>query len=397
MKLLLATLALSAVFTPQEDVAREVRKLIEKLRSENVEEREDAARKLKELGKAAVAELEKAGQDKDSELALRARQILDWVALPKLPEDLEQVFRWLPVDTETAVVARGPVTLEKHDPGRETPSLDRILGSLPVYLLTTISKGAYVDPLAGRAIRLAVEGGRHFRSPAGLGMMPFEGCQILVFEKDLGKDGEDLVAAMTKAVESRKIQGHDVFTFTEKLQENRWTFLVARPRGDLLLVATQEEFLTEVLKRFARPPASRALPAELPEWKQVDTAAPFWAIRHYRCRERPSGSLLSLEGQGRGKRARPEGRGDDGLPRQGRQGDRGPVPDRERGGARGGASSMGARERKRQAEDSMGPAGRGRDSVRPGSTFVRRDVRLLSPRHPGPWDLRLTHRAASLA
>jgi hypothetical protein len=112
-------------------------------------------------------------------------------------------------------------------------------------------------------------------------MMLYEGCQILVFEKDLGKAGEDLMAAMKKDSPGRKIEGHEVFTFTEKLEQDQWTLFVTRPRGDVLLCATQEEFLTEVLKRFAKPGGQRALPPELPEWKQVDPSADFWSIRHY--------------------------------------------------------------------------------------------------------------------
>jgi hypothetical protein len=67
-----AALVLCALTTLQEDP----RALVEKLRSDTIEERDQAVVGLRRLGKAAVLDLEKATGDRDSEVACRAREIL---------------------------------------------------------------------------------------------------------------------------------------------------------------------------------------------------------------------------------------------------------------------------------------------------------------------------------
>jgi len=74
--LTLATLALFAFLQAQDDPARRARELVEKLCSDRLEEREDAARKLKDLGNDALPELEKAAQSGEIELAERSRSVL---------------------------------------------------------------------------------------------------------------------------------------------------------------------------------------------------------------------------------------------------------------------------------------------------------------------------------
>jgi tetratricopeptide (TPR) repeat protein len=59
------------------DSQDEVRRLVEKLRSEKVEEREEAFSKLRELGEVTAAELEKAATSDDAEMATRARALLE--------------------------------------------------------------------------------------------------------------------------------------------------------------------------------------------------------------------------------------------------------------------------------------------------------------------------------
>ena len=46
-----------------------------------------------------------------------------------------------------------------------------------------LHNGLLQDHLQGHKVLLAVEASRRFTSPHGLGMMPFEGCAVLVFDR----------------------------------------------------------------------------------------------------------------------------------------------------------------------------------------------------------------------
>ncbi len=70
-----------------------VKQLAEKLRSDDIVEREEAGRRLKELGDAAMPELRRLCADGDAEVAGRARQLLR--DLTKVEEAIQTSLRWL--------------------------------------------------------------------------------------------------------------------------------------------------------------------------------------------------------------------------------------------------------------------------------------------------------------
>ena len=92
MGLITLILATASCFV-QDPPSDSVRGLIERLRSDKVEERDAAARRLKDLGKAAVPELERAAKSDDAESSARARNLLRTIDLrgrlaPRLLEAL---------------------------------------------------------------------------------------------------------------------------------------------------------------------------------------------------------------------------------------------------------------------------------------------------------------------
>ena len=118
---------------PGGDPAAQARDLIEKLRSDKVEVREEAARKLKEMGKAALPELEKATMDNDSEVAGRALILLKAInarellgpAIPKAMPGIDgrlasgEAHSW--TDAMMELLDRNGKTLLLLEPGKKAP------------------------------------------------------------------------------------------------------------------------------------------------------------------------------------------------------------------------------------------------------------------------------------
>lgn len=186
------------------------------------------------------------------------------------PKLLDDFLWWFPSDTETLLVAQGP--FEIAEPlGEEDFPLD-------AKLREWLTAGVGWQQLFGRKILLAVEGSRHFREPSGFGVMPYEGCNIILFEESLGGLFESLKEHATRV---KNIQEHDVIIFEEKSEQDISTIFLVQLRPNLLLYATDEAYLKELLSRIDHGANQRALPPDLPEWEYVDTGQQFWAIRHY--------------------------------------------------------------------------------------------------------------------
>jgi hypothetical protein len=202
--------------------------------------------------------------------------------------DLSQVLSWLPADTETIAVARGPFALSTSPGQDETPNrvvsdqnLSQYFEDLPLGLFN-FKGGLLPQRLKGKRIVLALEGSRHFRAPAGLGEMPFEGAAIAVFADDLDDNVTSFVRETRKeGGQVEEIQGQEVAVFQEKLENDTWTTFVAFPNKRIAVVATDRDYVREVLTRMQSNKGERALPGDLPEWKYIDIQSRFWGLRHF--------------------------------------------------------------------------------------------------------------------
>jgi hypothetical protein len=214
---------------------------------------------------------------------------------------VEQALSWLPANIESVVAANGPfpfpdLQIEDDDaqdnasgaqpaaPPSEAAEIQNRFRSLPLSLFGMIgSKKSPFGPSSLRAnVLLAIEGGRNFGAPHGLGIGLYQGCDIAIFDHDITTDTEAfLKSAAKKIFKTEKIEGHQVTVFREKLEEDTWTTYVTFPKPNIAIAATNEAYLREVLLRIDGKTGPRALPATLPEWEYADTHAEFWTVRHF--------------------------------------------------------------------------------------------------------------------
>jgi hypothetical protein len=191
---------------------------------------------------------------------------------------IESILWWFPENTETLIVAKGPYVINDSEPNDLKHSLEQASYGP----LSAIQQGKFLKPIIGKTVLLSVEGSRNFRPPANLGSMMYEGCHVLVFGHDFGTARDSFIEQIkTHAKEVQKFAGHEVMMFEQKLESDIWKIYIASPQSDVILCATDRGFLTETLNRINSKAKQRALPESLPEWKQVDTTARFWAVRHY--------------------------------------------------------------------------------------------------------------------
>jgi len=101
----------------------------------------------------------------------------------------------------------------------------------------------------------------------------------------------------SKAKEVHRIRGQQVTMFEEKLEQDLWRIFIAIPEPNVLLLSTNQDYLAQVLNRMHQKAQKRALPESLPEWGYVNTAAKFWAVRHYDKAEAQSDPSSPLSGR----------------------------------------------------------------------------------------------------
>ncbi len=216
---------------------------------------------------------------------------------PTLSPAIERVLAWLPADTETVTAVQSfTIPAKKSDkeipnsePSKEAFIEGERAGILGV--LAALQDGKYLQPLAGEKVVLALRGARNFETVTStLPTHRSEHCTVVVFENDLPGTSKEWIAALREgAGEVRKMVGRDVYVFPatnsiRPAREPKWpgklaVYLVLLS-SITLLCATSDRYLEEVLQRVNAPPAERALPANLPEWKHVDPEAPAWMVRH---------------------------------------------------------------------------------------------------------------------
>jgi len=203
---------------------------------------------------------------------------------------LNNVLSWLPEDTETILGANGPFPLPDFSalnnysvqlPELPVAELEVRIRAIPLGLFA-MKNGGLQKAMSGKVVSFAIEGARHFRPPARLGEMRYEGCEIIVLDSTANAERDSFMKnSPSAAVRGDEIAGIHVMVFEEKLEADVWTTFVAFARPNVVIIASDDAYLRTVLIRMNRPSGSRSLPDALPEWKYVKTDSPAWGVRHY--------------------------------------------------------------------------------------------------------------------
>jgi len=224
--------------------------------------------------------------------AARAETVSPALAAAVMDDQLANVLARFPLDTETVTVASGPFELIDVAVNRQGELGQKYLlpelQHLPTSILLYLREGAYGKMLAGAKVALAAEGARRFRRPTGLGTSRFEGCQVLILA-----DNKESVAKLDRVIElvrkdarqNRWLMGQEIFSLTEKWEEDVWNVHIVRHSPREILLGTDEDYLKDVLARLevlnkgAKRPVDSL--AGFARWNHVVTTAPFWAVRRY--------------------------------------------------------------------------------------------------------------------
>jgi hypothetical protein len=203
---------------------------------------------------------------------------------------LHELLSWLPADTETIIGATGPFPLPDLNVDLVQGSVELRMAAFPLgpFVFGDRSLGRF---LKGRTLALAVEGSRRSKAPAEVAEfeeMRGEACEIVVFNESVAAERDSYLMNAAKSVARfEEIAGVRFAVFEEPRAAGVWTTFVGFLESNIVLIATNADYLREVLARMTGTSGTRALPDTLPEWKYVNTRAPAWGLRHYDRRMAP--------------------------------------------------------------------------------------------------------------
>ena len=195
---------------------------------------------------------------------------------------VEEVLSWLPGDIESFWVNRSPFVIDgqARDFGEQTTTLysaDR---------LKSLSEGRFYRFLDHRTMRLAIAATRGILPPQSTIMTPpvmtsRDVVYFCFFTSRVEPPPDESIQGLPVWQTTAKIIGDYVPKPGTRPSAHEDTNWLALAKPNLLIVSNQKDLLSRVLGGISHGSTTRALPANLPEWKQVDRSASFWGLRHY--------------------------------------------------------------------------------------------------------------------
>ena len=197
----------------------------------------------------------------------------------------EQALSWFPSNTETLTIAEAFDVPQMLKPPQEIAT--GFADPFRAGLFEGFGNVIAVEALIGHRVSLALQGERNFDVVSAFGSWRREACSIFFFEQDLGTVWNIIVKPLrAKATKVRSMVGHEVFQFPSttvmesSFKLKKWQGLfVVRVEPNVLMIASSDRYLEDLLRRRDSKPKERALPKTLPEWQHVDQSTPFYMVR----------------------------------------------------------------------------------------------------------------------
>ncbi len=175
----------------------------------------------------------------------------------------DRLLTWLPPASESFAFDQRAFAIGERNP---RPDVVLMTGRL-----ARLNGGAVVNALRGSAVRFAAAGGTassmvyFYFFDVNLNPRLFGNPELLILGRPFW----------------RADAGGEVW------------FTLARP--DLLVLAASRDLAAAILGRVLNGSSTRALPASLPEWSEVDRQAPLWGLAHFASSAESRGLVLGLD------------------------------------------------------------------------------------------------------
>ncbi len=222
--------------------------------------------------------------------------------------DMDTITFWLdrlPAESETLLVVQESYSIPMQQDSACSENL-----FMELHLRGWFGEKSW-QLLSGKTIDCRIEAASNFRSPdwplevldtSITGWTPmYDGCHILIFNKDSAPNWNDLVTAIAQDPQTSSAAFGEVLVFeprhhllhrqrlgsetpelTQKIDQALTTrYWMTAYSPNVLLIATKNSILAKLSQN--PPNTARApFPKTLPQWNSIDQSFPVWGMRHAR-------------------------------------------------------------------------------------------------------------------
>jgi hypothetical protein len=204
----------------------------------------------------------------------------------------EPYIDWLPEESETLTVLHSPYRIPVEYPTHNVRSFSVRMNE---NMMGVVFAGPLRQLLAGKTVTMSIEAACRFRVPQvdpPITPLIYDGCCIFVFDRESRLNDSRILDSLEESGvrrgRPRRARRHTIEnqTVLEYLPKNAeqfprgFSYWVSLPSPGVLIIATENTFISTVLKRINNP-EKLAFPDRLEEWGHIGADARKWGIRHF--------------------------------------------------------------------------------------------------------------------